>query len=168
MAKDRNGPWRYTKEEIRDEPQYEDDDSVHPNQQPPTNGKYRMRDWKRLGTAIVLFVIFLVFILITISKSPNLSPIVLLLGTTVFLLWMIAHSLGMVFDFNNKQLRYPSFIIRRRVPLFEIRDANAQVVYRTLMSSAANALNKGAHHRPNRQYAVNISGEFGTRNSVRV
>jgi hypothetical protein len=138
----------------------EDDDSSPPDQDTPTSGKYRMRDWKRLGAAIVAYLIFLVFIILTIDKSP--SSFALPIGTTIFIFWMIAHSLGTVLDLDNKQLRYPSFIIRRRVPLFEIRDANAQVIYRTFLSSLVTVLNNGARNPPTRQYAVNISGEFGT------
>jgi hypothetical protein len=71
--------------------------------------------------------------------------------------------MGVVFDPDEDELRYPSFALRRSIRLSGITDANAQVVVRALMATLANGIGSGPKSRPDKQYAVNLSGDFGTR-----
>lgn len=130
---------------------------------PPKIGAYRIIDWWRIGKASLNYLIFLVFGLMGAGAAPRLLLTALSVGTILFVLWIIAHLMGSVFDLNNDQLRYPSFILRRSIPLSGITDANAQVVVRSLMSGLANNIGSGPKNRPEKQYAVNLSGNFGTR-----
>jgi len=126
-------------------------------------GTYRIIDWWRIGKASLNYLIFLVFGLMCAGAAPRLLLTALGVGTILFVLWMIAHLMGIVFDLDGDQLHYPSFILRRSIPLSGITDANAQVVVRSFMSTLANNIGSGPKSRPDKQYAVNLSGDFGTR-----
>lgn len=129
----------------------------------PNIGTYRIIDWWRIGKASLNYLIFLVFGLMCAGAAPRLLLTALGIGTILFVLWIIAHLMGTVFDLDSDQLRYPSFILRRSIPLSGITDANAQVVVRSLMSGLANNIGSGPKSRADKQYAVNLSGNFGTR-----
>lgn len=133
------------------------------NEGTPQLGAYRIIDWWRIGKASLNYLIFLVFGLMCAGAAPRLLLTALGFGTILFVFWMIAHLMGIVFDLDGDQLHYPSFILRRSIPLSGITDANAQVVVRSLMSGLANNIGSGPKSRADKQYAVNLSGNFGTR-----
>jgi len=126
-------------------------------------GTNRIIDWWRIGKATLNYSIYLFASLIFAGAAPHLILSALAIGTILFVLWMIAHLMGIVFDLDGDQLHYPSFILRRSVPLSGITDANAQVVVRALMSTLANGIGSGPKSRPDKQYAVILSGDFETR-----
>jgi hypothetical protein len=123
---------------------------------------YRFRDWKRIFVALALFLLFLFFGSVAAISAPRLVGMGILIGAVLFASWLYSQLCGYVFDFNNDTLSFPSFVIRRKVLIGELHDANAQIVYRTFMSAAASALG-GNRHGPERQYGVNLSGDFGSR-----
>jgi len=78
--------------------------------------------------------------------------------------WLIVQSQGTVMNSGDRTLRFPTAVWRRTVSLDDIHDANCQVVYKTALISIIDAFNKPKRQsRPKRQYAVNLSGEFGSR-----
>lgn len=139
------------------------DQDIHLNKSAPKNGTYRIIDWWRIGKAMLNYAIYLFASLIFAGAAPHLILSALAVGTILFVLWMIAHLMGIVFDLDSDLLHYPSFALRRSIPLSAITDANAQVVVRALMSTLANGIGSGPKSRPDKQYAVNLSGDFGTR-----
>lgn len=136
---------------------------LRPEERSAKNTAYRIIDWWRIGKATMNYAIYLFASLIFAGGAPHLILSALAVGTILFVLWLIVHSIGIVFNPDRDELRYPSFILRRSIPLSGITDANAQVVVRSLMSTLANGIGSGPKSRPDKQYAVNLSGDFETR-----
>ena len=136
---------------------------LQPEKSTPKGSTNRIIDWWRIGKATMNYAIYLFASLIFAGGAPHLILSALAVGTILFVHWMIVHSIGIVFDPDRDELCYPSFILRRSIPLSGITDANAQVVVRSLMSTLANGIGSGPKSRPDKQYAVNLSGDFETR-----
>jgi hypothetical protein len=165
------GPERRT---IQNRP--EDDDEVFPDG--GTSTKSRIVDWVQAFTFPFEIVIatFLGLILapVTIAGFGNSRfiaaclVVIFVLAVLAFIGALWSQFAGTVFDADNDKLTFPTYSIRRTVPLSEIRDANSEFVYGgtilgRIMGNMARALNRQHTAKPSRMYVVNLSGPFGSR-----
>jgi hypothetical protein len=127
-------------------------------------GRPRIIDWGRLG--FFVFAYALCLLSLALPAPFLIIGVCAAIGTPLAVIWLIVHSIGTTMDLRSGCLSFPSVLWRRSVSLDQIHDANCQVVYRGGLASLNNVLDSsGSRRRPPavRQYAVNLSGAFGSR-----
>ncbi|MGE0289966.1 MAG: hypothetical protein AB7I42_27635 [Bradyrhizobium sp.] len=105
-----------------------------------------------------------------IPKTREDAAVAVLLAAYLLLgpLAVWAQLMGTVFDGPRDTLSFPMYVLRRRVRLSEIRDANAQTITKpafqmtnTIIGLISVGQIKGLGNT--KRYFVNLSGEFGSR-----
>ena len=108
-----------------------------------------------------------------IPRSKEDAAVVILLVAYLVLgpLAVWAQLMGTVFDGPRDTLSYPMYVLRRRVRLSQIRDANAQTITKpafqmtnTIIGLISVGQIRGLGNT--KRYFVNLSGDFGARRIV--
>jgi hypothetical protein len=169
MAKNREGLWGGTPEKFQ--PEQDEEEDRYPG--PKTVKRIRMIDWiyacrLALITPFWCIVWFLGGYMASQSHAPNfvVTGIFLLIPLTISAipLVLIVNFMGYVFDPAQNSLRYPVFLLRRSIPISEIRDANAQTITTKHTSDPGRVVGESRQQTVrSRRHLVNVSGDFGVR-----
>ncbi len=131
----------------------------------------RMVDWQRafiLGSSILL-LLFVCLVILSGKVKAHQNEEVAMFGLAALSLLILSpillrtHFLGFAFNSKSDRLTYPTILFRRSIALSEIHDADGQYLGELKFPGMSDTTTGKDYPTIIRRYAINLSGEFGSR-----